>query len=241
MVRVERLFDRESHPWYMLLGSGGVRDIPVIIACLAVGLSPAGMWLRLALLASLTSSMIEAVPHLEILLSSITHALSSISITIGLFFIALMAYGSIGYALFQRNDPYHFGTLGLSIWTFFRFAIFDSWADLWHLNAGGCDDYPTIDIIMDFDRQHQDPIHTRWGTFRRGTCTDPEEQPVMASLVFISFLFLCAYVLVNSCTVAVVVGIKGGLDVFKKMTVFGVDHHIERLKHDEISQRSVST
>jgi hypothetical protein len=142
--------------------------------------------------------------------------------------------------LFKRNDPYHFGSLGLSIWTFYRFALFDSWADLWHLNAGGCDDYPTIDIIMDFDRQHQQPIHTVWGTFRRGTCTDPEEQPFMASLVFISFLFLCAYVLVNSCTVAVVVGIKGGLEVFKNMTVFGVDHRIEMINSDEISRRSAS-
>jgi len=149
MIRVERSFERETHTWHQVLGSGGIRDIPLIIACLAVGLSPVGMWVRLALLMSLTSSLIEALPQLEILLSSITHALGSISITISLFFIALLSYGSFGYVVFRKNDPYHFGSLGLSMWTFFRFAIFDSWADLWHINAIGCDSYPTIDIIMD--------------------------------------------------------------------------------------------
>lgn len=227
-VRVAHAFERQVHMRDLMFSSGGLRDIPVIILCFALGISTEGMWLRLILLMSLTPSLLEAVPQISILLGSITGALGSIATTIALYFMAIAVYASFGHSLFKNNDPFHFGTYGISCWTFFRFGAMDAWAEIWNLNYTGCDKFPSGDI----DQNNHAPaaIFTQFGTFREGACTNPEALPISSTVVFVSFLFLCAYVLVNTVMAAVVIGIKGGLDAYKSMTIFGVDKKIDILE-----------
>lgn len=223
-VRVSKAFGRETNGLDLLFSSGGLRDAPVVILSLAFGLGAPGLWFRLLLLISLTPSFIEAFPHLSILLLSIGGAAGSIALTITLFFLAIIVYASFGHILFGKNDPYHFGSYGLSLWTFFHFAIFDNWMELWNISYHGCAEFPAENI--DLSAEVPEIIVTRYGTFETGVCTDSMASPILSTIVFVSFLFLCAYVLMNTSMAAVVIGIKEGLDVYKNMTLFGEEHKI---------------
>lgn len=227
IIRVSKVFGREINYLELLFHTGGLFKTPILIACLGTGLNRFGMWLRLALLCSLAPSYIEAVPHLSILLNSILGAMGSVFVTVALFFLSVMLYASFGHNLFRANDPYHFGTYGISFWTFFRLAIFDNWADVWSLNFMGCDQYPMGSILIDPPDGYETLVHTRYGDFHLGTCTTPVAQPYITSVVFVSFLFISAYVLVNATMAAVVIGMKSSLDEFKNEELFGTQKGVE--------------
>jgi len=221
MVRVIKAFGRQVNYLELLFHTGGVFKTPIIVVCLVVGLNRPGMWARMLLLCSLAPSYIEAVPHLSILMNSILGAMGSIFVTVALFFLSLMLYASFGHHLFAGNDPFHFATYGLSFWTFFRLALFDNWADIFHVNFMGCDKYPHNDIVINPAPGYNTTVNTRYGVFHLGVCTQPLAQPYIATFVFISFLFISAYVLVNATMAAVVIGMKSSLDEFKNESMYG--------------------
>lgn len=239
IVRVNNAFGREVNFLELLFHTGGVFKTPIIVACLMLGISRAGMWVRLMLLCSLAPSYIEAVPHLSILLNSILGAMGSIFVTIALFFLSLMVYASFGVSLFATNDPYHFGTYGISLWTFFRLALFDNWADIWNANVMGCDKYPMENVLIDPPPGYETRVHTSYGTFHLGTCTTPLARPYVSSIVFVSFLFISAYVLVNATMAAVVIGMKGSLDAFKNETLFGQQKMDIQTEVDVVLEKSM--
>ena len=236
-IRVEDAFSRKLNYKELILVSGGIKELPLVIACLAVGLTQTGSWLRLVRLVLLTTSFIDVLPHLVILLSSLTAALDSIIITVILFFMCIMTYASFGHLLLAKNDPYHFGTYGLSLWSFFHFAIFDNWSQLWYISYGGCDSFPT-ELTMDFDHTLVESIRTRSGVFESAVCSNPEANPFTSSIIFLSFTFLCAYVLLNMTMAAVVIGVKGGLDMFKHLELYGKEENAMKKEMTETSVKS---
>lgn len=244
-IRVEYAFGREVNGLNLLWKSGSIRDIVIVILCLSYGISMTGLWLRLILLISLVPSFIEVVPKLSILLSSITKALKSIFITIALFFLSILIYASFGHILFSRNDPYHFGNYGLSLWSFFHMAVFDNWTEIWSINYFGCNKYPADNITIITSSNNNltvdSEIITKYGTFQLGMCTTPETSPILSTIVFLSFVLISAYVLVNTVMAAVVIGIKGGLDIYKNMELLGEEHRIviqESLVDDVVAKHN---
>lgn len=39
--------------------------------------------------------------------------------------VIFLVYASCGMALFQENDPFHFGSIAMSMWSFFEMATLD--------------------------------------------------------------------------------------------------------------------
>ena len=56
-------------------------------------------------------------------------------------FLALLfyVYGVAGVFLFGRNDPAHFGKLGVAMLTLFTVVTLEGWADLMYRQIYGCD------------------------------------------------------------------------------------------------------
>ena len=42
---------------------------------------------------------------------------------------------------FRPNDPWHFDTIGVSIFTLFRAATLEDWTDLMYISMFGCADF----------------------------------------------------------------------------------------------------
>jgi voltage-gated sodium channel len=47
-------------------------------------------------------------------------------------------YAVMGVYFFRRNDPFHFGSLGVAMLTLFRVSTLEDWADVMYINIYGC-------------------------------------------------------------------------------------------------------
>jgi voltage-gated sodium channel len=97
--------------------------------------------LRLVRLARL-GKLIKKIPQLQMIVQGLIGGLSSITYIIILLFLVFYLYAVIGFYLFRFNDPFHFGSLLLSLTTLFRVATLANWGDVMYLNMFGCDKYP---------------------------------------------------------------------------------------------------
>ena len=134
-IRVDIAFGKKINKLVYLLEDDSLYIMVLVCLSLHYGLTPAGLWCRLLRIVVLTPTYLLAFPRLSILLSSITKAIRSISVTVLLFIYLILVYTLFGHLIFKVNDPYHFGTYGLSMWSFFHFAVFDNWSvyKLWRL------------------------------------------------------------------------------------------------------------
>ena len=53
-------------------------------------------------------------------------------------FIFFYVFAIIGMIMFKENDPWHFGTLHISLLTLFRCATLEDWTDVMYINMHGC-------------------------------------------------------------------------------------------------------
>ena len=215
-IRIDNAFGKRVDKLSYLIRDDSVYVMILVVLSLYFGFAPIGLGCRLVRMVILTPAVLLAFPRLSILLSSITKAINSIAVTIGLFFYIMLTYTAFGHLLFNINDPYHFGTYCLSMWSFFHFALFDTWSELWYINYYGCDAVPT-ELTMDLNHVKNYNLHTPYGHFKYNTCENPTPYPVASTLVFLSYTFICGYVGVNMILAAVVIGVKNGLDEYKHM------------------------
>lgn len=150
------------------------------------------------------------------------NGMKSIFATMALLFILTLFFASMGHHFFAGNDPLHFGTYALSIFTFFEMSTFDNWSEIYYLNFDGCDSYP--DEYQGNNNPNvnlSEPIYTYWGTFERPNCAHPESQPAAATVLFVTYTLLAGYVIVNMCLAAVAIGINEKLVSLKSLTLYG--------------------
>jgi hypothetical protein len=85
--------------------------------------------------------LMRALPQLQVIIEALMNGISSIgfiSVLLGIFFFF---FGVIGKIIFADNDPWHFGTLHMSIVTLFQLATLDDWTIVMYINLYGCDVY----------------------------------------------------------------------------------------------------
>lgn len=157
--------------------------------------------------------------------SGISNGLKSIFFTIVVFVIILLVYASLGFQFFSSNDSFHFGSYGLSFVTFFQMSTFDSWSAIYYINSEGCDSHPTGYYDGVHLGQTLDIIRTSFGSFPRPLCNDPVAQPVLSTMIFISFVMIEGYVLVSMCLATVAIGINERLETLRNLSVYGEGSH----------------
>ena len=222
-IRVDHALGRKFNKMLYVIEDDSIYIMLLVFLSINYGLSPAGLWCRLIRIIVLTPTFLLAFPRLSILLGSITKAFGSISVTVILFIYLIMVYTLFGHLLFKLNDPYHFGTYSLSLWSFFHLAVFDNWSEMWYINYGGCDSFPS-EMVMNLQHSKKvELIKTRSGSFEYPVCGNPAPFPVASTIIFLSFTFVCGYICVNMIMAAVVIGVKNGLDEFKHVEVAGAD------------------
>ena len=88
--------------------------------------------------------LIKFLPQLVIIINALLMGLGSISYVGLILFLFLYVYGIIGMILFQAGDPFHFGTLHMTMISLFRAATLDSWNDWMYTLQYGCGRFPDI-------------------------------------------------------------------------------------------------
>jgi hypothetical protein len=111
--------------------------------------------------------------------------------------------------LFKDNDPFHFGTIALSLLNLFRISTLDTWSDIMYINMYGCHRYyyhdsdPT-EVPGGYEQEAAEHMHvgagyTYW-VWERGMECSPEKRKVnyyMAPFFFLVFIVVSCFMMLS--------------------------------------------
>ena len=162
--------------------------------------------------------------------------LSSITYIMILLFLVFYLYGVVGFMLYATNDPFHFGTLPLSMLTLFRCATLENWGDIMFLNIFGCDVYPDLYV----GREDETPENIiLW-------CRNPGTSYALGPVYFVSFIVVAAMVMLSLFIGAVTISMSESMVELKEMqdkakALAAVEHNMKRMeairKKKELQER----
>lgn len=102
-----------------------------------------GPWVVLRLLRLLRLfRLAKSFPRLRSIIEALATGLSSALWVCILIFIINYMLACLGMILFQKNDPFHFGSLGQAFFSIWRVETLDSWDVILRINMYGCATYP---------------------------------------------------------------------------------------------------
>eukprot|EP00873_Tetraselmis_striata_P040098 jgi/Tetstr1/460362/TSEL_005661.t1 len=169
-------------PWEYVYDSDGVNfwnvfDFVVVLVCyLPLDASMVTVIRLFRLLRVL--KLVRALPELQILVMGLIGSIPSIFYVALLLCLVFYLYGIMCLSFFKPNDPVNFWDLQTTFLTLFRMSTLDDWVDIMYTAMYGNDIVPC------------DP-------WRGDRCTEPTPQPWLASLFFVSFAVLSAFVVLN--------------------------------------------
>ena len=92
--------------------------------------------------------LVGKVKRLQVIVIGLIKGLSSVSYILLLMMLVFYLFAVLGISSFRRNDPFHFGSLGISMITLFRIATLDNWVSILMVNYYGCDtQYDGVDGV----------------------------------------------------------------------------------------------
>lgn len=163
--------------------------------------------LRLIRLARL-GKLIKKIPPLQMIMSGLIGGLSSIGYILLLLFLVFYLYGIIGFYLYSVGDPFHFGSLPMSLLILFRISLLENWSDVMYVNIFGCDEYLNVYVTPD---QKTPDNKLFW-------CDHPEKHAYDAPIFFISFVVISAFVMLSLFIGAITMSMSESMEELKETT-----------------------
>lgn len=182
-------------------------DFLIVAVCLIPGLPGFGPVLRLIRLLRVLR-LLAVVPKLQLLVSALLRSLPSmfyVTILLGLLFYI---YAVAGVILFGKNDPIHFGDIGIALLSLFRIVTLEDWTDVMYLQYYGSAHYEGYNVTADIIGKHE---------------YESKAMPLVAVIYFVSFVLVGTMVMLN-----LVIGV-----IINGMDDARVDAEIEKIKDAE--------
>ncbi len=154
--------------------------------------------------------LVKSFPKLAIIVNALIKGVASIGF-IGLILVLVFyMFAILGMILFQDNDPWHFGTLHVTMLTLFRIATFEDWTDVMYINVLGCG-----------GAQGNYGYDDDW---LRAKCVDTNPTHFVAAAYFVLFVVIGALVLLTLFIGVVTTGMEEATE----------DHNAEKELEDKI-------
>lgn len=196
------------------LRRSGVVDLLIAVLSLVyIYDSMTNRWLHLIRCACISLFYLEQLPQIDVLSSGISAGLTSTLYTWLLMTVTFLVYAAAGVIFFKENDPYHFGDISMAMWTYFEMSTLDNWKDVLNINYFGCEEY-SADYYV--NGTADEIIKTEFGSLYLPICWKPEASPISATLLFVSFVLICAFILVSLTVAFVTTGINTRLHELQK-------------------------
>eukprot|EP00602_Paraphysomonas_sp_CaronLab_P011043 CAMPEP_0185021914 /NCGR_PEP_ID=MMETSP1103-20130426/4615_1 /TAXON_ID=36769 /ORGANISM="Paraphysomonas bandaiensis, Strain Caron Lab Isolate" /LENGTH=879 /DNA_ID=CAMNT_0027553709 /DNA_START=140 /DNA_END=2780 /DNA_ORIENTATION=- len=171
-----KLIAEELTPWLYFNNNWNTFDFIVVIGSYISGGGSIIVMLRLLRLLRVLKLM-RMLPQLQVIVSALMSGFSSITFISIILLLFFYFFGIIAMILFSQNDPWHFGTLHMTMITLFQCSTLDNWTDILYINLYGCD-------VIGYD----DISHL---------CENPNPDFLVTSLYFIVFILMGALVLLT--------------------------------------------
>ena len=158
-------------------------DFVITIICV-LSLSPTFLVFRI-LRVLRVFRLFSTIQKLQLWVGALLRSLPSIAYVFLLLVIIIFTYGAIGVYFFSDNDPFHFGSLPNALLSLFRVITFSNWTDIMYHNIYGANIYP----------EHVYEIN-----IPGITPSLPHAMGLPAAAYFISFVFICVFIILNMFT-----------------------------------------
>ena len=182
-------------------------DFLIVAVCLVPGLPGFGPVLRLVRLLRVLR-LLTVVPKLQLLVTALLRSLPSMVYVTILLSLLFYIYAVAGVILFGKNDPVHFGNIGISLLSLFRVVTLEDWTDVMYLQFYGSDHYSGYNIS---------------DTLKAGFTYEPKATPLVAVVYFVSFVLVGTMVMLN-----LVIGV-----IINGMDDARIEAEIENIKQAE--------
>ena len=117
------------------------------------------------------------VPQLRMIIISLIQSIKPIGF-VGIILVTMVyIYGVVGTTAFSKNDPVHFGSLGIAMVSLVRAATFDDWSYLMYIQMYGCNNFG----------YHLTPEK----------CKSPSKMPIFSIFYFLSFIIISGLIIIN--------------------------------------------
>ena len=117
------------------------------------------------------------VPQLRMIIISLIQSIKPIGFVGIILVMMVYIYGVVGTTAFSKNDPVHFGNLGIAMVSLVRAATFEDWTDLMYIQMYGCNNYG-------YESTPE-------------KCTSPSRMPNFSIFFFISFIIISGLIIIN--------------------------------------------
>uniref|UniRef100_A0A061SH78 Ion transport protein n=1 Tax=Tetraselmis sp. GSL018 TaxID=582737 RepID=A0A061SH78_9CHLO len=169
-------------PWEYIYDSDGLNfwnifDFTVVVVCYLPLDASAVTVIRLFRLLRVLK-LVRTLPELQILVMGLLGSLPSIFYVALLLCLVYYLFGIMCLSFLKDNDPVNFWDLQTTFLTLFRMSTLDDWADIMYTAMYGNDVVPCDE-------------------YRQDRCNNPSRKPVLASLFFVAFIVLSAFVVLN--------------------------------------------
>jgi len=91
----------------------------------------------------------KAIPRLRSIVEALFSGLSAVVWIFVLIVIFNYITACVCMSIFRDNDPFHFGTVGRSMFTMVKMETLDNWEEILYLTVLGCSNYPLYDYALD--------------------------------------------------------------------------------------------
>jgi len=138
--------------------------------------------------------LVKSLPQLQVIVTALLMGLNSIGFIAIILFLFFYIFAIIGMILFQKNDPWHFGTLHQAMLTLFRCSTLEDWTDVMYINMYGCDMWFYSDLEGTECVNHWSVDKSEGGCTK---CIDPKPQYGLSIVYFVIFIIIGALVLLT--------------------------------------------
>ena len=170
--------------------------------------------------------LVGKVKQLQTIVMGLMYGLSSVTYILILMLLIFYLFAVMGVGSFQKNDPFHFGSLGVAMLTLFRCSTLEDWSDIMFINMWGCDSQYTSVYGSYYGRDGGDPYEnlgkrgsgmgTFFGYFHLNECWKPVASPAFAAAYFIFFTLIAAFVMLSLFIGAVCGGMSDAMEKFNE-------------------------
>ena len=144
---VFKLIACEFEPWLFFNSGWNKFDFTLVVG----GYLPLDFDLKMLRLLRLLRvlKLVNKLPQLQVIITALMMGMGSIGYIGVILCIFFYFFAIVGMIFFSQNDPWHFGSLHMTMLTLFRASTLEDWTDIMYINVYGCKIFGYSDTMDD--------------------------------------------------------------------------------------------
>jgi voltage-gated sodium channel len=175
-----KLFGEKFMPLRFFESNWNKFDFIIVVGSFVPGVGTGITVLRLLRLLRVLK-LVKRLPQLAVIINALLNGIASIGYIGVILFLVFYVFAILGIVLFRDNDPWHYGTLHITLINLFRIATLDNTNNIMYISIFGCHVGGLVDIYAQFPE----------------FCTNPSASPFFGLIFHLIFVTLAAQVLLT--------------------------------------------